>query len=579
MSCTKELGAVGDVLNVVAPVAAGIFAPELLGVVGGLGGAAVGAAAGGLTSVLTGGKFAQGALAGAVGGFAGTYGAAAAGTQGDMAAMYQTLGLSPADAMTAAEAAQTAGMSAADLAGVLVKSGSLTASGVGTLTGNTALAQALSDPTALQLAAKNGGSILSAVTSAGGASWVPAALGALAGALGSGTGGPTTSSSNSTTNTTATKDSTGATTENADTSTWQKLLGSQTGTSMGASTAQSTGTTQGSYTGLTDTQGTTTSQGGSASNTTGTTNSATQGTSVTATSYSPEETLARANLLKSAGEAYAKSQAGVNPEQDAAFANNITQRLTDLLENSRDINSNPYLQDAITAATRAIDAKYLDPNGVLANIRSGALQAGQYGGTRQGLGEGIAATNYLREVGDVAAKMNNDAYQQGQQNYMQTLLAAPGAQSTLQQTQQDAIWKPAQNYSGMLSQLATPTQTTASASATAGSSSQNTAGTSWGNTTQDTKGTSSGTSAGATTGTTLGTTSGTTTSDTTQDQTGGSSSTKTGTSTENSKIGQDTTTSGTATGSAPPSNVVGDTLAGATLAAGLYNTLYPAAKK
>lgn len=75
--------------------------------------------------------------------------------------------------------------------------------------------------------------------------------------------------------------------------------------------------------------------------------------------------------------------------------------------------SNPALQQTIQASIRPITESYLDPNGIMASIRSGAGNAGQFGGTRQGLAEGVAAGRYADALGDTAAKVSTAGYQAG----------------------------------------------------------------------------------------------------------------------------------------------------------------------
>jgi len=89
--------------------------------------------------------------------------------------------------------------------------------------------------------------------------------------------------------------------------------------------------------------------------------------------------------------------------------------------------SNPYLQSAITAATRPITQAYTDSGGVMQGIRGGATAAGGVGGSRQGVAEGIAAGRYSDAVGDVSSKMAND-------NYQRALLAGSQALSQAPQT-------------------------------------------------------------------------------------------------------------------------------------------------
>jgi hypothetical protein len=158
------------------------------------------------------------------------------------------------------------------------------------------------------------------------------------------------------------------------------------------------------------------------------------------------------------------------------------------LNGAMDVQNNPYLKSAIDAATRPITEKYTDPNGVLAQIRSEGVASGGYGGTRQGLAEGVAGGRYLNEVGDVAAKMSSDAYNTGQNTFAKTLAFAPTALQTgmlpaemmsavgaqkenLTQMQNDYAsqanmwdlnkeWAPLQNYANMVYGGSNPTAVT-----------------------------------------------------------------------------------------------------------------------
>lgn len=65
-------------------------------------------------------------------------------------------------------------------------------------------------------------------------------------------------------------------------------------------------------------------------------------------------------------------------------------------------------QAAIDAATRAITESYTDAGGIMGQIRTGAEGAGQFGSSRQGVAEGIAAGRYFDAVGDTAAKIANE---------------------------------------------------------------------------------------------------------------------------------------------------------------------------
>lgn len=73
--------------------------------------------------------------------------------------------------------------------------------------------------------------------------------------------------------------------------------------------------------------------------------------------------------------------------------------------------SNPALQATIDASTRPIVETLLEQ--ALPAIRSGAIANGQFGGSRQGIGEGLAIGRAATAVGDTAAKVANQGYQSG----------------------------------------------------------------------------------------------------------------------------------------------------------------------
>lgn len=78
---------------------------------------------------------------------------------------------------------------------------------------------------------------------------------------------------------------------------------------------------------------------------------------------------------------------------------------------------NPYIQqqaDAIQAASNQNLAQNVMPG-----IRSGALGAGQYGSSRQGIAEGVAAGNAQTGVAGAQAQLYGNAYAQDQNNALQ----------------------------------------------------------------------------------------------------------------------------------------------------------------
>ncbi|KKL95599.1 hypothetical protein LCGC14_1852920 [marine sediment metagenome] len=101
--------------------------------------------------------------------------------------------------------------------------------------------------------------------------------------------------------------------------------------------------------------------------------------------------------------------------------------------------SNPALQAATEAAIRPITEQFTQS--VLPNIRQGAITAGGFGGSRQGIAEGAASQAFLRQVGDTSAEIQSTAFGQGLDLFGRALFAAPGtAQLGLLPTQiQEAV--------------------------------------------------------------------------------------------------------------------------------------------
>lgn len=86
--------------------------------------------------------------------------------------------------------------------------------------------------------------------------------------------------------------------------------------------------------------------------------------------------------------------------------------------------SNPALQAAIEAAIRPLHQTFGQQ--ILPGIRGEAQLAGQFGGSRQGVAEGIASQALLQGVGDVSARMQSEAYQTALDNMTRALAFAPG---------------------------------------------------------------------------------------------------------------------------------------------------------
>lgn len=82
---------------------------------------------------------------------------------------------------------------------------------------------------------------------------------------------------------------------------------------------------------------------------------------------------------------------------------------------------NPYLDDYVRRAMRPVQEQLTEK--LLPSIRSGAVNTGQYGGSRQALAEGTAIGDATDTMGDISARMYSDAYGQGLNAYGQGLNA------------------------------------------------------------------------------------------------------------------------------------------------------------
>lgn len=108
-------------------------------------------------------------------------------------------------------------------------------------------------------------------------------------------------------------------------------------------------------------------------------------------------------------------------------ANNINKAVSFGLGDVLYPETNPALRQTINAAIRPITESYTDTGGVMSQIRDGAVNAGQFGSSRQGIAEGIAAGRYADAVGDTSAKIATEGYGKGLDTFSRTLAFAPQA--------------------------------------------------------------------------------------------------------------------------------------------------------
>lgn len=176
----------------------------------------------------------------------------------------------------------------------------------------------------------------------------------------------------------------------------------------------------------------------------------------TTMNYSPEEAARRTQVMDAALKVYnqtapqiaASDYPGAKPvpfSQESIAAQNlaiqnafgaqqgidqINQGVNYGMTTAMDVENNPYLAKAVQGAIRPITESYTDTGGVMSQIRDGGVAAGQFGSSRQGIAEGIAAGRYADAVGDVSSKMYAGAYDKGQDTFARTLLFAPEALKT-----------------------------------------------------------------------------------------------------------------------------------------------------
>ena len=95
--------------------------------------------------------------------------------------------------------------------------------------------------------------------------------------------------------------------------------------------------------------------------------------------------------------------------------------------------SNPALRAATEAAVRPLTENF--ENVVLPGIRQEAITAGGFGGSRQGIAEGLASQGLLRQIGDTTATIEATAFQRSLDAMTRALFAAPSvSQLALQPT-------------------------------------------------------------------------------------------------------------------------------------------------
>lgn len=137
---------------------------------------------------------------------------------------------------------------------------------------------------------------------------------------------------------------------------------------------------------------------------------------------------------------------GAVPQQQALGINAAT--ANNALLGAVDVTNNPYLDKAIAAAQRPLQRQFYDPGGPLAQTRSDAIMADQYGGSRQGIAQGVAKSRLDETLADISSRMASTAYGQGLEAAGRGVALAPVAQQAQAQPAitMDAAGQAARQY-------------------------------------------------------------------------------------------------------------------------------------
>lgn len=215
-------------------------------------------------------------------------------------------------------------------------------------------------------------------------------------------------------------------------------------------------------------------------------------TQTTKVEYSPEEQAARNQVMQAALGTYgqaaanndgvyrgpkpvgfsADTQLGMDMMRQNAFQQQgqiqKTQAANDFtMTDAMYADKNPYLQSAMDAATRPMQEQFANSGGALQGIRQGAIESGGYGGSRQGIAEGLATKGLNDKVMDVRATMANQNYNTATTNAqsaiknqaMLTLLSQQPGQTIGQiGSAQDAQAQQQENYNANVAQYSKTAQ-------------------------------------------------------------------------------------------------------------------------
>lgn len=133
----------------------------------------------------------------------------------------------------------------------------------------------------------------------------------------------------------------------------------------------------------------------------------------------PGSTIAPQNPNQIEGQNMALDAAGGQSDLARGGANVTSQMFGDIWNPDH----NPNLRGAIDAAVRPITQNF--QNTVLPGIRGDSISTGNFGGSRQAIGEVNAADAYMRNVGDTSSKLVQNEYETNMNSQLKALGLLP----------------------------------------------------------------------------------------------------------------------------------------------------------
>lgn len=159
----------------------------------------------------------------------------------------------------------------------------------------------------------------------------------------------------------------------------------------------------------------------------------------TVAGFDPLQTQGQQDVLGAVPAIQRLADTGSNTLIDAAQTGATT--FTPNLRDNSSVNPSDRLNNYITASTRPISQNFQET--VLPGIRGEAVTTGNFGSSRQGIAEGLAAGRESQAIGDTAAKLSGEAYgtdvNQAERNYEANLNADQAAASLNQQARDAAV--------------------------------------------------------------------------------------------------------------------------------------------